>query len=184
VPDCLNEQFIKRDFINAVNKHFSTWATSFRVHGLRDVTLPAKEMFLQFREEAMANHPIRLKLAKAAFAVTGPTLDGEEPDDMLKKGRGRQRKRARLERNTNYSTNKCKACDGPHPLIGCWYTHPEKAPKRWIPRDTILQMVNDRISDSPELQAEVWNLKRPKSRTLAIKLLTSVTLTVEPAAEE
>jgi hypothetical protein len=87
-------------------------------------------MFLQFREEAIANHLIRLKLAKAAFAVTGPTLDGEEPDDMLKKGRGRQRKRARSERNTNYLTNKCKACDGLHLLIRCWYTHPEKAPER------------------------------------------------------
>jgi hypothetical protein len=45
-------------------------------------------------------------------------------------------------------------------------------------------MVNDCISDSPELQAKVWNLKRPKSRTPAIKLSTLVTLTVEPAAEE
>jgi hypothetical protein len=141
-------------------------------------------MFLQFREEAIANHPIRSKSAKAAFAVTGPTLDREEPNNMLKKGRGRQRKRARSERNTSYLTNKCKACDGPHLLIRCWYTHPEKAPKRWILRDTTLQIVNDRISDSPKLQAEVRNSKRPKSRTPAIKLSTLVTPTVKPAAEE
>jgi hypothetical protein len=46
-------------------------------------------MFLQFREEAIANYLIRLKLVKAAFTITGPTLDREEPNNMLKKGRER-----------------------------------------------------------------------------------------------
>jgi hypothetical protein len=46
-------------------------------------------MFLQFREEAIVNYLIKLKLVKTAFAVTGPILDREEPNNMLKKGRGR-----------------------------------------------------------------------------------------------
>jgi hypothetical protein len=46
-------------------------------------------MFLQFREEAIVNYLIRLKLVKATFTVTGPTLDREEPNNILKKGRGR-----------------------------------------------------------------------------------------------
>jgi hypothetical protein len=46
-------------------------------------------MFLQFREEAIVNYLIKLKLVKAAFAVTEPILDREEPNNILKKERER-----------------------------------------------------------------------------------------------
>jgi hypothetical protein len=46
-------------------------------------------MFLQFREKAIVNYLIKLKLVKAAFTVTGPTLDRKEPNNKLKKRRVR-----------------------------------------------------------------------------------------------
>jgi hypothetical protein len=88
VPECLNDQFIKKDFVSSVSKHFSTWTTSFIVHGLRDPTVTTTEMLLQFRQNAQLMHPTNSQY-KAAFAAGGPTLNDEEPTNEKKRGQGR-----------------------------------------------------------------------------------------------
>ncbi|KAI1521846.1 hypothetical protein PtrSN002B_012311, partial [Pyrenophora tritici-repentis] len=120
VPECLNDQFIKKDFVSSVSKHFSTWTTSFIVHGLRDPTVTATEMFLQFRQNAQLMHPAKSRSNKAAFAAGGPTLDNEEPDNEKKRGRGRNmQKRQHPYGGGSTSSQKCKACDGFHTLSKC-----------------------------------------------------------------
>ena len=89
VPECLTDQFIKADFVSSVSKHFPTWTTSFIVHGLRDATVTATEMFLQFRQNAQLMHPAKSRFNNAAFVAGGPTLNNEEPDSKPRKGKGR-----------------------------------------------------------------------------------------------
>ncbi|KAK1907543.1 hypothetical protein P3342_005870 [Pyrenophora teres f. teres] len=96
VPECLNDQFIKKDFVSSVSKHFSTWTTSFIVHGLRDPTVTATEMFLQFRQNAQLMHPSKSRSNKAAFAAGGPTLDNEEPDNEKKREEDATRRSANM----------------------------------------------------------------------------------------
>ncbi|KAH6870238.1 hypothetical protein BKA58DRAFT_429404 [Alternaria rosae] len=110
VPECLNDQFIKKDFVSSVSKHFSTWTTSFIVHGLRDATVTATEMFLQFRQNADLMHPTKSRSNKAAFAAGGPTLDNEEPDNEKKRGRGRNAQKRRQPYGGGLSlSQRCKA---------------------------------------------------------------------------
>ncbi|KAE8853014.1 hypothetical protein HRS9122_00006 [Pyrenophora teres f. teres] len=185
VPECLNDQFIKKDFVSSVSKHFSTWTTSFIVHGLRDPTVTATEMFLQFRQNAQLMHPSKNRSNKAAFAAGGPTLDNEEPDNEKKRGRGHNtQKRQHAYRGGSTSSQKCKACDGFHTLSKCWYAFPDTAPEGWQPRDHITKMVKDRISSTPDLEDDVRSSKRPRSRTPVIKKSRSATLTIEPTSEE
>lgn len=185
VPECLNDQFIKKDFVSSVSKHFSTWTTSFIVHGLRDTTVTATEMFLQFRQNAHLMHPTKSRSNKAAFAAGGPTLDNEEPDNERKRGRGHNaQKRRQPYGGGSSSSQRCKACDGFHTLSKCWYAFPDTAPEDWQPRDHITKMVKDRISNTPDLQDDVRSTKRPRSKTLAIKKSQSATPTVEPTSEQ
>ncbi|KAL1593058.1 hypothetical protein AA0119_g13173 [Alternaria tenuissima] len=185
VPECLNDQFIKKDFVSSVSKHFSTWTTSFIVHGLRDATVTATEMFLQFRQNADLMHPTKSRSNKAAFAAGGPTLDNEEPDNEKKRGRGRNAQKRRQPYGGGLSlSQRCKACDGLHTLSKCWYAFPDTAPEDWQPRDYITKMVKDRISNTPDLQDDVRFTKRPRSKTPAIKKSQSATPTVEPTYEE
>ncbi|KAK1911275.1 hypothetical protein P3342_012574 [Pyrenophora teres f. teres] len=185
VPECLNDQFIKKDFVSSVSKRFSTWTTSFIVHGLRDPTVTATEMFLQFRQNAQLMHPSKSRSNKAAFAAGGPTLDNEEPDNEKKRGRGRNtQKRQHAYRGGSTLSQKCKACDGFHTLSKCWYAFPDTAPEGWQPRDHITKMVKDRISSTPDLEDDVRSSKRPRSRTPVIKKSRSATLTIEPTSEE
>ncbi|KAF1830793.1 hypothetical protein BDW02DRAFT_641887 [Decorospora gaudefroyi] len=117
VPDCLNEQFIKRDFV-----------TSFIVHGLQDHTVTATDIMLQFRQNAQLMHPTKSRSNKAAFAAGAPTLDNEEPDNNKKRGRGRPtQKRPQLYGGGLSSSQRCKACDGFHTLNKCWYAFPDTA---------------------------------------------------------
>ncbi|KAE8862102.1 hypothetical protein PTNB29_04664 [Pyrenophora teres f. teres] len=161
VPECLNDQFIKKDFVSSVSKHFSTWTTSFIVHGLRDPTVTATEMFLQFRQNAQLMHLSKSRSNKAAFAAGGPTLDNEEPDNEKKRGRGRNtQKRQHAYRGGSTLSQKCKACDGFHTLSKCW------------------------ISSTPDLEDDVRSSKRPRSRTPMIKKSRSATLTIEPTSKE
>ncbi|KAI0570032.1 hypothetical protein Alg215_11305, partial [Pyrenophora tritici-repentis] len=185
VPECLNDQFIKKDFVSSVSKHFSTWTTSFIVHGLRDPTVTATEMFLQFRQNAQLMHPAKSRSNKAAFAAGGPTLDNEEPDNEKKRGRGRNmQKRQHPYGGGSTSSQKCKACDGFHTLSKCWYAFPDTAPEGWQPRDHITKMVKNRISNTPDLEDDVRSSKRPRSRTPVIKKSQSATPTIEPTSEE
>jgi hypothetical protein len=183
VPECLNDQFIKKDFVSSVSRHFSTWTTSFIVHGLRDTSVTATEMFLQFRQNAQLMHPTKNKSTKGSFAAGGPTLNDEEPDTNDRK-RGRRQKRQQPSSGSLYPSQKCKACDGFHPLSKCWYAFPNTAPEEWTPREHITRMVKDRISQTADLQEDIRSTKRPRSKTPAIKKSQSATPTIEPMPEE
>ena len=120
VLECLNNQFIKKDFVLLVLKHFSTWTTLFIVHGLRDATVTAMEMLLQFRQNADLMHLTKSQLNKAAFAAGGPTLDNEEPDNKKKRGRGRNAQKRWQPYGGGLSlSQRCKACDGLYTLSKC-----------------------------------------------------------------
>jgi hypothetical protein len=182
VPECITDQFIKADFVSSVSKHFPIWTTSFIVHGLRDATVTATEMFLQFRQNAQLMHPTKSRSNNAAFAAGGPTLNNEEPDSKPRKERGRPyQKRPRPSDGT--TSQRCKACNGFHPLSKCWYAFPDMAPEEWEPREHITRMVKDRISNTPDLQDDVRSAKRPRSKTSTIKKLQSATPTIEPVSE-
>jgi hypothetical protein len=185
VPECLNDQFIKKDFVSSVSKHFSTWTTSFIVHGLCDATVTAMEMFLQLRQNAKLMHPTKSRSNKAAFAAGGPTLNDKEPDNEKNRGRGRNaQKRQHPYGGGSSSSQRCKACDGFHTLSKCWYAFSDTAPENWQPRDHITKMVKDRISNTHDLQDDVQSTKRARSKTPVIEKSQSSTPTVEPTSEE
>jgi hypothetical protein len=185
VLECMDDQFIKKDFVSSVSKYFSTWTTSFIVHGLRDTTVTATEMFLQFRQNAQLMHPTKSRSNKAAFAAGEPTRNDEEPINEKKRGRGRNaQKRQQHSEGSQSSSQRCKACDGFHALSKCWYAFPATALEGWQPREHITKMVKDRISSTPDLQDDLRSTKRPRSRALVIKKSQSVTPTIEPAPEQ
>ncbi|KAF1828058.1 hypothetical protein BDW02DRAFT_513408 [Decorospora gaudefroyi] len=183
VPECLNDQFIKKDFVSAVSKHFSTWVTSFIVHGLRDVTVTATEIFLQFRQNAQLMHPTAaFALDNASFLAGGESHQSHEGDaqhakSAPSKSRGRHRNQRPTGRNnaglkrpsdhepTRAEGTKCPACSQRHALKDCYYMHPDHAPAWWKPNQAVTELIQYKRKHNTAFIGLLRGQSRPRSKT-------------------
>lgn len=170
IPECLDEKYIKEDFVKAVLKPAPEWTTAFMAGGSRDPLVTVRMMTRQFREYASLVHPIKHRAPKAAFAAGGPRFNGEDEDDNAekapgKRGRGKARKTPRPAKDGK----QCKVCDQRHDLQDCWYAFPHTAPIGWKPRETTKTMAQHRIDSDADLEQEIRGAKKAKSRTPQIK---------------
>jgi len=205
VSEVQNIVDITRDFLRAILKVAPTWEISFKEHGRREKNMTRKEMMKRFREHMSEHHPIKGKYRGGAFvtgdasflAAGGESTPGTDRDashaaedapsnPTTRGGRGRPRQKRALgqgARSKQSSTEdtaaaegvKCPACEQRHRLEDCYYVDPGKAPQWFTPRAGVTAMVKYRLEHDTDVQEQLRNQKRARTRTPIIKQSQSYT---------
>jgi hypothetical protein len=199
VSEVQNIADVTQDFLRAIIKVAPTWEVTFKEHGRREKNMTRKEMMKRFRDHMSEHHPTKGKHRGGAFvagdasflAAGGASTPGTDRDashaaedapsnPINQGGRGRpQNKRTLVQRATSKQSStedtaaaggvKCPACEQRHRLENCFYVHPGKAPQWFMPRAGVTAMVKYRLEHDTDVQEQLREQKRARTRTPTIK---------------
>jgi hypothetical protein len=172
VPEAQQSDIWFEDFSLAIRGFMKEWIVAYEMlHAteIEDGTLTFRKLANDLRKELLKGSTQTPKagrvVAKGAFGPSFADLDDNDQSKDTEEEREKAKGKSKRKMTTGESSAKCPACGlQGHTLANCLYVFPEKAKRKFYPREDRQEEVNKKLKEDDQLRKEVDRLKGKRQK--------------------